>query len=498
MPWTKTWDNQKILANARKALMSSDKALGYLKSRGFVSATIDAVEMGYIPDDESGLARQFPTSWRNRIICPIYDTAPHSKTVMGFSGRILPEFQTDCSAKWLNTKNGVDGFDKSKSVFMLNRATFGSDGFVCEGCFDAAAVLQKFGSSSNRFPVCTLSKNMTEDQAAELRSRFARLTLCYDNDEAGQQGVADAIPNLIKSGFSPKEIRILCINGEAKDVEDALNNGVPMTTITVQEWARRKQASEEDKNWAGYLVDALTGVKTKAKPKSKKAPEMEQRAEVRWPSKTDAGTDSRLTEDERNALNAIPIVDVIGWLGLPTVTKFGRLELDSCPNPEHGDTPVSGGGKGGVVVNVGTNNIHCFSCGKTMRPLDLAAAVTGDSFPVTVKNLADFGNIPIGGVERMRYPEIVIPERVLCAAGKTNREVSDMMFQSPLQAFLALRKGLKEKAESYSEICPALTWDDAIKEIKNRTEEIELSLRFVDTSLRSVRMPRKEAKLRTT
>ena len=198
------------------------RALDYLRGRGFTDATIQAHQLGYAPDAWDGLTRALISKrnvsedeleaaglvirstrrraggpavydrFRSRVIFPIRDA---SGGASGLGGRILDEAAAPAAAdgapardrgpKYLNSPATLL-FDKSRTLYLIDRAKAparkAGQVVIVEGYTDALMAHQ----AGFENVVGGLGTALTAGQV-ELATRYApAIALAYDVDPAGQ------------------------------------------------------------------------------------------------------------------------------------------------------------------------------------------------------------------------------------------------------------------------------------------------------------------------
>ncbi|MGZ6259045.1 MAG: DNA primase [Candidatus Limnocylindrales bacterium] len=195
------------------------RALDYLRGRGFTDATIQAYQLGYAPDAWDGLTKALITKrnvsedeleaaglvvrstrrpsggpavydrFRSRVIFPIRDA---SGGASGLGGRILDEAPAadgtparDRGPKYLNSPATLL-FDKSRTLYLIDRAKAparkAGQVVIVEGYTDALMAHQ----AGFENVVGGLGTALTAGQV-ELATRYApAIALAYDVDPAGQ------------------------------------------------------------------------------------------------------------------------------------------------------------------------------------------------------------------------------------------------------------------------------------------------------------------------
>ncbi|MGB1276326.1 MAG: DNA primase, partial [Nannocystaceae bacterium] len=156
---------------------------------------------------------RFRGRWMFPIVLP-------GGTVVGFSGRILPEFETESdgqkSPKYVNSPES-DLYKKSKCLFGLQLA--GQEmrkrrrAILVEGNVDVVAMHQRGFSET----VAPLGTSLTTTQA-QVISRFTdKVVLCFDGDRAGLKAAEAAIPVLLEAGLDTRMV----VLGEGEDPDSA-------------------------------------------------------------------------------------------------------------------------------------------------------------------------------------------------------------------------------------------------------------------------------------
>ncbi len=194
-------------------LERSDRVKKYLQDRGLINKTIEEFEIGFaaggfedltldlinlgydIKDIErSGLnfksdRGNYIDRFRNRIMFPIYN---HFGKVVGFSGRILPEFDTGEMGKYINSPETLIfnksrilyGFHKSKNfIHQLNKA------LLVEGQMDFLMCWQ----DGIKNVVATSGTALTQDHLKSIKKQTDNIIFSFDNDEAGLKAAERSI-----------------------------------------------------------------------------------------------------------------------------------------------------------------------------------------------------------------------------------------------------------------------------------------------------------------
>lgn len=177
-PKTKPADNRRgvgddeVAGNAplKFQLKSVDSSHPYLAERGISKETAETFGVGFY----SGKG-----SMNGRVVIPIHNE--HGELV-AYAGRAIdgsePKYRFPA------------GFHKSLELFNLHRVT-GPEVIVVEGFFDCMKLHQS-GFTAVALMGCSLS----EAQEELLATKFERVMVMLDGDEAGQQGAAEILGRL--------------------------------------------------------------------------------------------------------------------------------------------------------------------------------------------------------------------------------------------------------------------------------------------------------------
>lgn len=197
---------------------SGKPALSYLKNRGISEGAIKTFKLGFVPNlrdalikfllkkkyllselSEAGLVikgeRDYIDKFRNRIIFPLED---HRGNIVGFSGRILTEGSE--IAKYMNTPETLI-YHKGDLLYGLvqNKGEIKKEDrvIVVEGEFD---VIQSF-QEGVRNVVAIKGTALTPNQASLIGRFTENISLCLDQDSAGELANKKSIEILEEAGF---------------------------------------------------------------------------------------------------------------------------------------------------------------------------------------------------------------------------------------------------------------------------------------------------------
>jgi DNA primase len=222
----------------RKMYVESPLASDYLKTRGLAPETIEEFEvgwasqgtdelsrhlvnLGYASDDilRAGLAvksdrgRMFDR-FRGRIMFPIWN---HSGKVVGFTGRILPQFDTGDMGKYVNSPE-TPIFQKSKLLYgfskVKNAVRDAGMALLVEGQMDMLMVWQ----AGVKNVVATSGTALTGEHLHALRRLAGKVVLSFDNDSAGYAALERAIDLAESLDFG---VKIAVVEGY-KDAAEAV------------------------------------------------------------------------------------------------------------------------------------------------------------------------------------------------------------------------------------------------------------------------------------
>ena len=227
---------------------SGSRALEVLRARGISADRIRDFRLGYAPADrrwlyaflkkkgysEAFLSRSglfaasspgFPL-FADRIMFPIADARGK---VIAFGGRLL---QGE-GPKYINSPETAI-FRKQENLFALDRAAGGikESGriLICEGYMDVLS----FHEAGVAWAVAPLGTAFTTRQAALLKRRADRVSLCFDADEAGRKAAERGCAIAAAAGLEVDVIRVAGGKDPSEILEksgpDALKN-LPEYTI---------------------------------------------------------------------------------------------------------------------------------------------------------------------------------------------------------------------------------------------------------------------------
>lgn len=211
-----------------------EKALNYLKERGFTDRDIDRFNLGYAPDRWRSLLnffkkkgynqKQLLTSglilknkndslydrFRNRVIFPIFNIRDE---VLAFGGRIIENEES--VPKYINSPETLI-YDKGKNLYGLNWAKNKmrrlDEAIIMEGYTDVLSA-HKAGIEN---AVASLGTALTAEQGKILKRHVSDVYIAYDSDTAGTNATIRGLEILKEAGLKVSVIDL----PEGKDPDD--------------------------------------------------------------------------------------------------------------------------------------------------------------------------------------------------------------------------------------------------------------------------------------
>ena len=168
--------------------------LEYIIDRGFSGETLSEWEFGFDP-------------MSNRIVFPVRD---HEGKLVGFKGRAWreghqPKYLVLGDRPGRPARYDFPCYHTSSVVFGLHKAKEWGDGhlIVCEGELNAIALWEKGFENA----VAINGSNLSDRQASLLRRHADTLTIFFDSDNAGTNGleiVTDALKDFVRLRVVPE------------------------------------------------------------------------------------------------------------------------------------------------------------------------------------------------------------------------------------------------------------------------------------------------------
>jgi len=220
---------QKFFQKVLQHEQHGQKARAYLEERGVNADSRERFGIGYAPASfqalRSALAQKSIPSYiavqsgieiekqetgrvydrfRGRVMFPIQDVMGR---VVGFSGRILPEYDDGTTGKYINTPQTAV-YDKSSVLFGLYQAKQAikqaDEAILVEGNLDV--ILSHQADVKN---VVAVSGTALTEQHLKILKRYTQtLSFCFDNDPAGISAAKRSVQLAYTYGFVVKAISL--------------------------------------------------------------------------------------------------------------------------------------------------------------------------------------------------------------------------------------------------------------------------------------------------
>ncbi len=203
-------------------LIKSPVAMEYIKKRELEDETVKKFRLGFAPQSWDSLLKFLQTKnfaprdialaglliekdgggfydrFRGRVMFPIFN---HYGNIVGFTARVLPQFDDGKSGKYINTPE-TSAYKKSEVFYGLNFAKqeIKKEGrvIVVEGNMDVIALHQAGAANV----VATSGTALTNEQLNLLRRYTDNVVVCFDADAAGIQAALRGIDLALSHGFN--------------------------------------------------------------------------------------------------------------------------------------------------------------------------------------------------------------------------------------------------------------------------------------------------------
>jgi DNA primase len=242
-------DSAKIYHSILKHISYGQKGIEYLSSRGITTELIDLFEIGWAPQNYHTLSKKLSQKYshsdieaagmaissdknniydrfRGRIMIPIRDTLGR---VVGFTGRVLPEYDDGKMGKYVNSPQTVV-FDKSKVLFGLSQAKIDIKSsnrvIIVEGQMDVI-MSHKAGVKE---VVAVSGTALSEHHITTLLRYTNQFVLAFDNDKAGINACLRSAAMITKKGGIVKVIHI----EQGKDTADLVRENPALWLESVE------------------------------------------------------------------------------------------------------------------------------------------------------------------------------------------------------------------------------------------------------------------------
>jgi len=249
----------------QQSLGTKASAQEYLSDRGITKDTIKDFRIGFVPNEwralntylldkgyanplieKAGMAKRsekgYYDRFRGRIMFPVADS---SGRIVGFSGRILPEFEEKEGAKYINNPETLV-YDKSKVLYGFDKAKMAirqkGECVVVEGQMDL--ILSHQAGVANTVAVSGTA--LTEKHLTAIKRLADKLIFAFDADQAGIAAARKGFNTALSLGM---EVRIVKLP-KGNDPADIIKN-------SKEEWERAVSSSTHIINFLlGVLDDA--------------------------------------------------------------------------------------------------------------------------------------------------------------------------------------------------------------------------------------------------
>lgn len=258
----------------QKRLEESPIGKKYLAERGLKKETIEEFELGFAPTEPDALIIYFLNAgfgpedilraglsfktergmqldrFRGRIMFPLHN---HVGKVVGFTGRVLPQFETPETGKYINSPETpifqksklLYGFWKSKNFIREARSAF-----LVEGQMDFLMSWQ----AGVKNVIASSGIALSPDHLRALRRLTDELILSFDNDPAGLEAGERAIDLAEANDFNVR----VAVFADYKDPAEAVRAN-PGSLVKVIQNARQAPEFYFDK----YLAKTGTDLRSR-------------------------------------------------------------------------------------------------------------------------------------------------------------------------------------------------------------------------------------------
>ncbi|MDP2598213.1 MAG: DNA primase [Candidatus Liptonbacteria bacterium] len=263
--------NDKAKDFFKRSLASAPTVKKYLAERGLKPETIEEFELGWAPNEPEALSIQLLTAkyspddilraglsfktergmvldrFRGRIMFPIHN---HFGRVVGFTGRVLPQFEGPGVGKYVNSPE-TQIFNKSKLLYGFwkskNAIRDAGSVFLVEGQMDFLMSFQAGIKSA----VASSGTAFTPDHLRSLRRLAEEIVLSFDSDAAGSAAAERAIDLAEANDFGVKIVSFEKFKDPAEAAMagaevllDAIKAAVPAPKFYFEKYLLGREASE--------------------------------------------------------------------------------------------------------------------------------------------------------------------------------------------------------------------------------------------------------------
>ncbi len=225
----------------KKKLLANSRVKKYLEERGLKDKAINEFEIGFAPQayeeltldlinlgydikdiERAGLnfkseKGNYIDRFRGRIMFPIFN---HFGKIVGFSGRIMPEYDNGETGKYINSPETAI-YNKSKILYGFHKAKNfirqENQALLVEGQMDFLMSYQDGVKNA----VATSGTALTEDHLRALRRQTDNLIFSFDSDEAGLKAAERSIDLADNLDFN---VKILTLQDSKDPAETVLKH----------------------------------------------------------------------------------------------------------------------------------------------------------------------------------------------------------------------------------------------------------------------------------
>lgn len=196
------------------------KVMGYIKERGISDEMIQKFELGFgceLTNVKQEDKKRFGFwLFNNRLIFPI---KLHTGRIVGFGGRTLdksvnPKYTNSPQSSVFNKSTLLYGFDIAKPEIIKTK-----EAVICEGYIDVIMAHQAGINNA----VATLGTALTKEHLSQIVKFGAKITLFFDNDNAGRAACLKGIELLCLNRLYDSYVMV--VDTKYKDIADMVKNG---------------------------------------------------------------------------------------------------------------------------------------------------------------------------------------------------------------------------------------------------------------------------------
>jgi DNA primase len=178
----------------------------YLRARGFDEEECEYLGVGFFPG--KGIMK-------NRVVFPLHNGEGE---LIGYAGRRVEYSLFDENPEHIAPETAdlerwkfPPGFKRGQVIYNLHRVE-GDEAILVESFWGVMACIRAGIMNA----VAIMSNNITEHQADLMQSRFRRVTVMLDGDEAGRDGIGQVVGKLVMAEVDSIDL-VLLPKGEQPD-----------------------------------------------------------------------------------------------------------------------------------------------------------------------------------------------------------------------------------------------------------------------------------------